>query len=180
MKEAEIKILLEIKEHLIHFIQTKTADLEKIKQEIDDINSQVEKINQIISSGSFITAENLIDAEAAAKKKLSTTSTTEIAKKIFSYDKSLLADLKFSNDIVKIRFPNPKKINFTQELYITKFVKPILVPLKKNEPNLQSQITKIEIDNELFISSIILQNVNQFDSFSSIYESLADLLLTNA
>ncbi|MCF2141715.1 MAG: hypothetical protein K9W44_16810 [Candidatus Lokiarchaeota archaeon] len=179
MKEAEIKILLEIKENLIHIIQTKTADLEKIKQEIDNINSQVEKINQLISSGSFITAANLIDAEAAAKKKISITSNTEMVKKIFSSDKSLLADLKYSNYTVKIRFPDPKKVNFSQELYITKFVKPILVPLKKKEPSLQSQISKLEIDNELFISSIILQNVNQFDSFSSIYESLIDLLRKN-
>ena len=113
----------------------------------------------------------MIDAETAAKKPVSSDQ-MHLMKKIFSPNQKLLATMQFSNGSITIRFPNPDINKVTQEIYITQIVKPILVPLKESEPQMQSDVIKQNEGGETFISSITLKNIQHFESFNTLYENL--------
>ncbi|MHA1775570.1 MAG: hypothetical protein ACTSWC_02280 [Promethearchaeota archaeon] len=179
MKEADIKILLQLKEELIKLIKKKEEYIEDFQKEIDIFKELVEKITNLISKESFISAANLIDAETAAKKEV-TSDRFQFNKKIFVPNTDdLIADLNFSKNTIKIRFSHPEQININQERFITEIIKPILVPLKKTEQNLQSHVVKLETPLDTLISSIILQNVQNYESFILIYDEFKRYILKN-
>lgn len=179
MKETEIKTLLQLKNHLLSQINKKEKIIKEFQEEIELIQKQIENISNIISNASFISAENLIDAETAAKGEISG-GRFQLKKKIFSPDTNeLLADITFSKNQIDIRFTDPQKVNLTQEKFITDIVKPILLPLKNIEKNLQSNVTKIESGIDIIISSIVLDNVQNYESFSNFFDEFRDYLLKN-
>ncbi len=171
MKEPEIKILLEIKSEIEGLVQRKKDEFDQLQNDIDRLTLQIEKINHLISKGSFTTAAMMIDAEAAAKKPVSSDQ-MHLMKKIFNTSQKLLATLQFANGSITIRFPNPDIKKITQEIYITQIVKPILVPLKNSEPQMQSDVIKHNEGGETFINSITLTNIQHFESFNTLYENL--------
>ena len=172
MQETEIKILLEIKAEIEGLVQTRTASIDQLQAEIDRLTLQIEKINHLISKGSFTTAAQLIDAETAAKKPVSSDQ-LQLVKKIFSRTEKLLATMQFAKGSITIRFLNPELSNITQEIYITQIVKPFLVPLKDSEPLMQSDVVKRTEGEETLINSITLKNIQYFESFTTLYENLA-------
>ncbi len=177
MEEKEINTLLNLKNYLLSNIKSKENQITMINSEIIELNNQIESINSIISSSSFSTAANLLDAETAAKQADSQFDNMKYSHKIYSKSQELLVSLQFKTNSIFIRLIHPDKIQLTQEIYINYFVKPILVSLKKIEANLTPTITKNNYDNQEYIDTITLNNIHNFESFEYICESMKKLIL---
>jgi len=171
LKESEIKILLEIKTEIEGLVLKKKNEFDQLQTDIDRLTLHIEKLNLLISKGSFTTAAMLIDAETASKKPVSSNQ-MNLMKKIFSPSQKLLSTMQFADGNIIIRFPSPNIFKITQEIYITQIVKPILVPLKNSEPKMQSEVIKNKEGVETLINSITLKNIQHFDSFTLLYENL--------
>ena len=177
MQENEIKKLLDLIEDLKKIIEQKKAQIDVLNDEIDLLSKNSDKLNILISSGSFKTADSLIDAETAAFKSNSNFNNLEYTKKIFSKSEVLLAVLRFENNTISIRFPHPEIVKITEEKYINKFVKNTLIPLKKTEEELTTLLTRKEINNYEYIETISLQNLKFYESFELITKAVE--ILTN-
>ena len=172
MKENEIKIQLALIEDLKKIIGQKKTQIDVLNEEIALLTKNCDNINILISSGSFKTAASLIDAETAAFKSKSDFNNLEYTKKIFSKSKELLSVLKFENDAISIRFPNPEIVKLTEEKYIEEFVKPTLIQLKKKEEKLTPHLTRKKINNYEYIEKISLQNIKSYESFEFITKAV--------
>ena len=177
MKEKEIKNLLDLIEDLKKIIEQKKAQIDVLNEEIDLLSKNSDKLNILISSGSFKTAASLLDAETAAFKSKSNFKNLEYTKKIFSKSKELLSVLQFENNTISIRFPNPEIVRITEEKYIEGFVKPTLMELKKTEVELTTQLTRKKYNNHEFIETISLENVKSYETFEHITKAVE--ILTN-
>lgn len=175
MNESEIKILLEIKANINVLIKAKNDQIDMLTQEIERMTQDITKINNLISEGSFTTAASLIDAETAAKKDFSSEH-LHMGKKIFGDSGKLLAVLQYTNQSIQIRFSFPEIVSISQEEYITDIVKPILLPLKEREPNMQPEITKQQRGNDSILNTLVLNNITQYESFNYIYKELSKYL----
>ena len=175
MDENEIKKLLALIEDLNKIIEQKKDQINVLNEEIDLLSKNRDKLNILISTGSFKTAASLIDAETAAFKSKSSFNNLDYTKKIFSESKELLSVLKFENDTISIRFPSPEIVKITEEIYINEFVKPVLIPLKKTEEELTTHLTRKKYDNHEIIEIISLQNVKSYESFEFITKAVEKL-----
>ena len=176
MKENEIKIQLALIEDLKKIIEQKKTQIDVLNEEIDLLTKNCDKLNILISSGSFKTAASLLDAETAALKSKPNFNNLEYTKKIFSKSKELLSVLQFENNTISIRFPNPEIVRITEEKYI-EFVKSILISLKIKEKELTTNLTRKKFNNHEFIETISLQNVKSYESFEFITKAVE--ILTN-
>lgn len=177
MQEKQIKIQLALIEDLKKLIEQKKVQINVLNEEIELLSKNCDNINILISSGSFKTADSLIDAETAAFKSNSNLDNLEYTKKIFSKSDVLLSVLRLENNTISIRFPHPEIVKITEEKYINEFVKPTLIPLKKKEEKLTTHLTRKEINNYEFIETIRLQNVKFYESFELITKAIE--ILTN-
>lgn len=177
MQEKEIKNLLALIEDLKKIIEQKRDQIDVLNEEIDLLSKNSDKLNILISSGSFKTAALLMDAETAAFKSKSNFKNLEYSKKIFSKSKELLSVLRFEKNTIQIRFPHPEIIRITEEKYIEEFVKKTLLPLKKTEVELTTQLTRKKYNNHEFIETISLENVKSYESFEYITKAVE--ILTN-
>ena len=175
MKENEIKKLLDLIEDLKKIIEQKRSQINVLNEEIDLLSKNSDKLNMLISTGSFKTAASLIDAETAAFKSKSSFNNLDYTKKIFSKSKELISVIKFENDTISIRFPSPEIVKITEEKYIEEFVKPTLMLLKKTEEGLTTQLTRKKYNNHEFIETISLQNVKSYESFEYITKAVEKL-----
>jgi len=176
MKENEIKIQLALIEDLKKIIEQKKNQIDVLNEEIDLLTKNCDKLNILISSGSFKTAASLLDAETAALKSKPNFNNLEYTKKIFSKSKELLSVLQFENNTISIRFPRPDIVKITEEKYI-EFVKSTLISLKNKEENLTIHLTRKKYNNYEFIETISLQNVKSYESFEYITKAVE--ILTN-
>lgn len=181
MDEIEIKKLLEIKERISTFRKNKELEIEKLKQEIDILFQMHSDITKLISKSSFTTAAEImisdLDVEAIAKEKTPTSENVRYSQQIKSTDnKYILANLRFENNTVYIRFPNPSLTQITQESYINQFVKPTLVILKQIETSLTPSVIKGQYGDKEYLDQIVLKNVSKFESFEFLVEKVEDFL----
>lgn len=177
MNENEIKILLDLKQLLEVSMEQKAEQIKALQKEIDTCNDSLQKINSIISKNSFITAESLLDAETFLKNNAEKPiENLNFSRKIFSNSKKLLATLQYENNQIIVRFIEPLDLKFTQEKYIERFVQPVLVKLKAIEPKLKPSLNKVSAAGEEYIELITLENVEKFESFELIAESVEAIL----
>jgi hypothetical protein len=177
LKENEIKNLLDLIEDLKKIIEQKKTQIDVLNEEIDLLSKNSDKLNILISSGSFKTAASLLDAETAALKSKPNFNNLEYTKKIFSKSKELLSVLQFQNNTISIRFPSPDIVRITEEKYIEEFVKPTLMELKKTEKELTTHLTRKKYNNHEIIETISLKNVTSYESFEYITKAVE--ILTN-
>ena len=175
LKENEIKIQLALIEDLKKIIEQKKTQIDVLNEEIDLLTKNCDKLNILVSSGSFKTAASLLDAETAALKSKPNFKNLEYTKKIFSKSKELLSVLQFENNTISIRFPNPEIVRITEEKYIEEFVKPTLMKLKMTEEELTTQLTRKKYNNHEIIETISLQNVKSYESFEFITKAVETL-----
>ena len=171
MREKEMRFLLGLKERLQHLIVQKRAQITQIETEIDQLQSDIDQISTDIAACSFTTADSLLDADQAANQGI-IPQTVAFTKKIYSRSKDLLVSMQFDNSTVLISFPTPKLSRITQEKYIDQIVKPALVKLKKTETKLQPSIKKISCEGTEVIDSITLHNIENFESFEFLFDTL--------
>ncbi|QEE15781.1 hypothetical protein DSAG12_01608 [Promethearchaeum syntrophicum] len=175
MKENEIKKLLDLIEDLKKIIEQKKDQINVLNEEIVLLTKNSDKLNLLISTGSFKTAASLLDAETAAFKSKSSFNNVDYTKKIFSKSEELLSVIKFENDTISIRFPSPEIVKITEEKYINEFVKPVLLELKKKEEKLGTHLTRKKYENHEIIEIISLQNVKSYESFEFITKAVEKL-----
>ena len=175
LQENEIKKLLDLIEDLKKIIEQKKAQINVLNEEIDLLSKNSDKLNLLISTGSFKTAASLFDAETAALKPKSSFNNLDYTKKIFSKSEELLSVIKFENDTISIRFPSPEIVKITEEKYIEEFVKPTLMKLKKTEEGLTTHLTRKKYEDHEIIEIISLQNVKSYESFEFITKAVEKL-----
>jgi hypothetical protein len=177
MKESEIKVLLELNENLQTVIQDKYNQIQQFENEISLLKSKINEITNLISDGSFQTAETLMDTESFIKNHENTSFTNlNYTRKLFSKNDQLLATVKFQDSIIFIRLIIPKITKLTQTSYMTNFVKPVLVNLKRIENDLMQETTVFKDNSEEYVDSITLKNIKSFESFDLIVKNIEKLI----
>lgn len=184
MNDSEIKQLLQINAKIVELIQEKQDQLIVLEKQIEKLTESKDLIDRLISQGSFTTADminhDLSNAETAASTESIDYENIKVSRKIFSPEGDLLASMSFNDQIVHIRFPHAEKTGINNEIYISEFVKPVLVPLKKIEEKLTQEIHHVIINGEEVVSVIKLLNLQSFESFEFIFEKLESFLLHRA
>lgn len=178
MQENEIKILLDLKEKLKRLIAQKQTLITEIELEMKSLQEEIIKLDAIISTQSFTTADNLLDLKTFLDNNENTPiKDSGYTKKVFSTTNELFAVLKFENRSVFIRFLKPLQANITQDRYIEHFVKPILIPLKTKETKMKPpMITKIIAEKEEFIETIKIEEIQFLESFDLIEKGIHSIL----
>jgi len=169
-EKNEIERLVEIHSTLKKQYHDKKEQLERLNVEIEELNDLLNQINKLIAGKSFTPASKLLDAEEIFKEGIGAKGTgTLIKRKVFSSENKLLCVLKFKDfkDVeIKIVDPKESQVKEQSEIFISNFVKQILVKIKEKEPSLDMKIKKHE--KEDFIETIIIQNVNKLENFDLI------------
>jgi len=177
MQESDTKTLVELQEILSASLSRKQAQLIELEQEIRELQNSISKLNKIISSSSFTTADSLLNIDSIPNQPTpKPESKSELTRKIFSKSNEILAIIKYENNSIFIRINSPEKIRITQEKYINIFVKTILVKLKQSEFQLKPNLIKIKVENEEFVDTIELQNVQKMDSLDLVETGIRTLL----
>jgi hypothetical protein len=176
-QEDRVKILLDVKDTLQRMYEGKKNQIEQLKQEMEQIADLLQRLGTQIVSQSFTSADTLIAAEDFIKQKAQNgAGTSVVSRKILSPDKVLLCSLQYEKNSVFIRFPSPILAGITPEKYIEHFIRVTMLLVKKSEPNLTLKFTKTMENNQEFIETITLQNIQQFDSFQTIYDGIEKML----
>jgi hypothetical protein len=179
-----VQVLLELKHTLEDLIATRIDQMDQIKKEIENLNQQLVKISQQITSNSFTSADSLL--ENLQKKQVELKQPTPIennfnssslSKRLFSNSNELWANFQYENETVFIRFLDPKSCGITPEKYINSFVRENLIHLKQSEPNLIPKITKKQEDGEEFVETITISNIKLYESFESIFNAIKKLII---
>lgn len=177
MQESETKTLVELQETLAILLHKKQSQLADIEQEIREIQESISKLAKIISNTSFTTADMLINPEILSKQPFQKAETkSDLTRKIFSKTNEILASINYENSTVFIRINSPEILRITQENYINHFVKSILVKLKQSEMQLKPNLVKVKIENEEFVDTIELKNVQKMESLDLIESGIRSLL----
>ena len=175
--EITVKTFLELQEKLTQLITQKQAQIAAFDQEIKDLQEYIYQINKLVSLNSFISADSLLDTETFLQQhEDQPINGPSLSRKIFSKEDTLDAFIKFEDGTIFIRISDPQKAGLTSERYITGFVKTTLVQLKQLEKQLKPILTKIVIDNEEYIETITLENVQHLESLDVIEKGIQDLL----
>lgn len=177
MQESETKTLVELQETLTALLSKKQSQIAELEHEIREIQESMSKLSKIISSSSFTTADMLLNPDSFSKQPPSKPETkSDLTRKILSKTNEILASIKYENSTVFIRINSPENLRITQENYINRFVKSILVKLKQSEAQLKPNLVKIKIENEEFVDTIELLNVQKMESLDLIESGIRSLL----
>jgi hypothetical protein len=178
--DLTVKMLLELQERLSNLIAQKQTQMAALDQEIKEMQESIYQISKLISVNSFMTADTLVDTETFLQQhEEEPISGPSLTRKIFSEEEKLEAFLKYDNGTVFIRISRPDERGITSERYITGFVKTTLVDLKQIEPDLKPVLTKVITDNEEYIDTITLQNIQHLESLDIIEKGIQSLLGIN-
>ncbi len=173
MEKKNIQTLLEVK----RFLETQ---LQQKKEEIKSFEDQIQKIDETIHDHSFKSANNLLqttDTENFIKEHEETPiNNVENTRNIYSSKNKLISKISYGNQTIKLTFLKPETIKLTQELYIEHIVQPILLDFKDMEPNVDVKLQKQAFDEKEYIKSIVLSNVEKFESFEFFFDAIKSIL----
>jgi len=177
MQESETKTLVELQETLALLLNKKQSQLADLEHEIREIQEAISKLTKIISNTSFTTADMLLNTETFEKLQSPKFETkSDLTRKILSKTNEILASIKYEKNTIFIRINSPEILRITPENYINSFVKSILVKLKQSEAQLKPNLVKIKIEDEEFVDTIELQNVQKIESLDLVEIGIRSLL----
>jgi len=186
--EKDTKSLTELLSKLQSLYHQKKEQLEVLHQEIEELRSILSSLNTLISTKSFLSADQLY----SEKKKSSDDyfkedipneefKGTNIKRKIFSEDKNeeehLICILNFYDyKKVNIKFIDPeiRAIGETNENFMNIFLKGALIKIKETTPNLN--ISYDFYKNTKYIEYIYINNLSSIKDYDLITEKIREVL----
>lgn len=194
-KKTEIEKLSEILSSIQSLYYKKKERLHELENEISTLKATLDKLNSIISSKSFHSADELyseaqIEPTAEPREKSGEqyfienipqeqVSGTKIKRKIFlqkGEEEELICILNlYDMDELEIKILQPKKYKLkeTSEHFIKVFLKEALIKIKENNPDMGLNYEYLK--DTSIIEKINVKNLNSIDNFDLITEKLRDL-----
>ncbi|MHA1192695.1 MAG: hypothetical protein ACTSP9_10415 [Promethearchaeota archaeon] len=186
--EKDTKNLTELLSKLQTLYHQKKEQLEVLHQEIEELRSILASLNTLISTKSFLSADQLYSEKKKAsddyfKEDVSQEEFkgTNVKRKIFSEDKNeeehLICVLNFYDyKIVNIKFIDPeiRAIGETNENFMNIFLRGALIKIKETTPDLNISYDFYK-DTKL-IESIIISNLTSIKDYDLITEKIRELL----
>lgn len=186
--EKDTKNLTELLSKLQTLYHQKKEQLEVLHQEIEELRSMLASLNTLISTKSFLSADQLYSEKEKIVKDYFKEDVsqeefkgTNIKRKIFSEDSEeeehLICILNFYDyQKVNIKFIDPeiRAINETNENFMNIFLKGALIKIKETTPNL-----KVSYDfykESKLIEFININNLTSIKDYDLITEKIRELL----
>ena len=186
--EKDTKNLTELLSKLQTLYHQKKEQLEVLHQEIEELRSMLSSLNTLISTKSFLSADQLFSEkekrpddyfkEDIAPEEFKG---TNIKRKIFSEDRNeeehLLCVLNFYDyQKVNIKFidPESRAIDETNENFMNVFLRGALIKIKEKTPNLS--ISYDFYNNTKLIEYININNLTSIKDYDIITEKIRELL----
>lgn len=186
--EKDTKTLTELLSKLQTLYHHKKEQLEVLHQEIEELRSILASLNTLISTKSFLSADQLYfekekPSDDYFKEDVSQEEFkgTNIKRKIFSEDKNeeehLICILNFYDyKKVNIKFIDPeiRAIGETNENFMNIFLKGALIKIKETTPNLNIKYDFYK--DTKFIEFIDINNLTSIKDYDLITEKIREVL----